>query len=912
MSFNTGTLINNLAKSKLSNPATADLDLQNTFKIKNSVEPVLNTDLATKNYVDVVAGGGGASTGSLPFSLVASSNVIGQFTNPSGNDLQLSAPTSTGKLIFTDIHGVDFTNSPATFTNTSGNVITVSPSGATKGIRINGNNDANQPLFEISSSAGERHFTSIRSGVVQQSQIYVGDTTTGGLTMVELSKAGNGKGIDLIKSGTGNALHITNNGSGKAITTTFNAGAGGTNGDIEINGTSSLLGLVDITAGGNSNTLDITKNSGTGDAVAIVNSGTGGALNISGAGSSSLVINKTSGAGNCVSITNSGTGLLASLSSTGTGITYNHTNTGAIDGLTYTKSGGTGGILANLTYSNSGSDDVVRITRNSGGASGNLINLINNTAGVMINSSQSGTGVNISANNTANSGSSNNVEFVKSGTGNGNNVFIRNVDTVGASTGIALSILNQGIADCLRIQDEAGDTSLFRVDADGNVGIGVSTSGLTNKFESNAGTGTTTTQIAQTTTTNALTVSDSSLGTSRIFLNTTGAEVTGRSDILLEPSRGTAGVGTTPRIRMTVASGSNNGILLQGNNATAGTNFRFGFTSGSTAETTLNIYADGATRRMRLGNQDIYAGIPNGVLEITRNATPHGTSIPHILLNGANASGGVVMNCNSGRIEALADPVNPQDAATRAYVLANSGGTATAFTLSSGTSGNANSQPIINLSTPTSIIDNTTNKALAVNKEFVEKIQQAPVGRWFSSWNQSYTYNTSPIFWTTPNTGSPISVDVDGASTPNTGWYAEVIGTNFTSQYCYLDSVPNAFGSGRNIWCWRPRFIDSIFKITVNMTMPNGVVSWNVNTIYWNGSPNNVARYGFPKMWIPNNDNNNRSISFTRYFKFLTSEDYITIVDDSTFLPQTITTGVETSPQSSNGWEVIIEYIGRS
>jgi hypothetical protein len=658
------------------NPLNKDLDF-NGFKGVNALDPTNNQDIATKNYVDITAGGGGASTGSLPFSLVAGATVVGQFTNPTGNDLQLSAPTTTGKLIFSDIHGIDFTNSPATFTNNTGNVITVTPSGTTKGIRINGNNDPNAPLLEISSSAGERHFTSTRSGAVNQSQIYVNDTTTGGLTMVELSKAGNGRGIDLTKSGTGNALHITNNGTGKAITTTFNAGAGGTNGDIEINGTSSLLGLVDISAGGNSNTLDITKNSGTGDAVAIVNSGTGGALNISGAGNSSLVINKTSGAGNCVSITNSGTGLLASLSSTGTGITYNHTNTGANAGLTYTKSSGTGGRMVDLTYSNSGSDDILRIDRSAGSGSGNMVNLINTTNGVVINATNSGTASNLVLTNSATSGSSPNANFVKTGTGNGDNVVIRNTDTVGASTGNALSILNQGVGDCLRIQDEAGDTSLFRVDSDGNVGIGVSTSALTNKFVSNGGTGTTTTQIAQSSTSISTIVTDSTTGTSQIFLSTTNTEISGRSDITLEPSRGTAASGTTPRIRMTVASGSNNGILFQGNNATAGTNFRFGFTSGSTGESAMNVYSDIATRRVRIGQQDIYTGIPSGVLEIARNATPHGTSIPHILLSGTNATGGVVMNCNSGRIEAVADPVNPQDVATRAYVLANAGGTPT-------------------------------------------------------------------------------------------------------------------------------------------------------------------------------------------------------------------------------------------
>lgn len=730
------------------NPLNKDLNL-NGYRAVNSVDPVLNTDLATKNYVDITAGGGGASTGTLPFSLVSGATVVGQFTNPSGNDLQLTAPTTTGKLIFTDIHGVDFTNSPATFTNNTGTVIQVSPSGATKGLRISGNNDPNQPLLEIASSGGERHITSSRSGVVQQSQVYINDTTTGGLSMIELSKGNNGSGISMTKSGTGDGILITNNGSGYALSTA------GTKGDVQIAGTLDQNGRIVQTSGGGQDTfllthpsgvgdgLHIVKNGTTGHALNIENNGTGNAINaiistatggiyiqkntssgvgiplqinhqnnftlgqssidvnhnsnavgvnIANAGSTGtmlltqtgagygLNVNKVSGSGNCVVVSNSGSGLLASLTSSGTGISYTHNNTGANAGLTYTKSSGTGGRMVDLTYSNSGSDDVVRIDRSSGGGSGNMLNLISTTNGVLINATNSGTASNIVLTNSSTSGSSANASFVKTGTGNGDNVFIRNTDTVGASTGNALSILNQGVGDCLRIQDEAGDTSLFRIDGDGNVGIGVPTTALTSKFVSNGGSGNTTTQILQTNTGISTAVTDTtagSAGTSQISINSTNTDIAGRSDITLEPSRGTATSGTTPRIRMTVASGSNNGILLQGNNASGGTNFRFGFTSGSTGESAMNVYGDVATRRVRIGQQDIYTGIPSGVLELTRNATPHGTSIPHILLNGTNATGGVVMNCNAGRIENVADPTNPQDVATRAYVLANAGGTPT-------------------------------------------------------------------------------------------------------------------------------------------------------------------------------------------------------------------------------------------
>ena len=690
MSFNVGTAINNLAKTKLSNPATADLDLQNTFNVINSAPPVLNTDLATKLYVDNVAAGGGSSAGTLPFLLQRGSGggavTVGEFTNPSGDDLQLSAPTTTGRLIFQDIHGVDFNNSPLTQTTTTGTGVSLVSGGNNNVLSIvkNAGNFAGN-LITLNNSGnfsnGQRAID-ITHGT-NDAAINIANRGTGG--SLNITQVGAGHCIQINKaSGSGSIplLDINNTGTSNMrlceITNT-NASSTGDNLYLETNATDANAHCLEIVRTGNGNNIISTANGGNNNVV-ITNSTTSGkALQINANqtnGSVGLEVNKT-GTGNAIAIDNTSSGSVASITSTGGGITFTHSNSGTQNMVNLTRSGGTGGRLLNMTYSNSGSEDVVRIDRTSGSGSGNLINLINNTAGVMINSSQSGTGVNINATNTASSGSSNNVEFIKSGSGNGGNVFIRNVDSVGASTGIALSILNQGVSDCLRIQDEAGDSTLMRVDSDGNVGIGVPTTALTNKFESNAGTGTTTTQIAQSTTTNAITVSDSSLGTSRLLLNTTGTEIAGRSDIILEPSRGTAGAGTTPRIRMTVASGSNNGILLQGNNATAGTNFRYGFTSGSTGETSMNVYSDIATRRVRIGQQDIYSGIPSGVLELTRNATPHGTTIPHILLNGTNASDGTVMNCNGGRIINVADPSSGTDVANRQWVLSQVGASPT-------------------------------------------------------------------------------------------------------------------------------------------------------------------------------------------------------------------------------------------
>jgi hypothetical protein len=640
------------------NPLNKDLDL-NGYRAVNSIDPVLNTDLATKNYVDITAGGGGASTGTLPFSLVAGATVVGQFTNPTGNDLQLTAPTTTGKLIFSDIHGIDFTNTPTTFSLPASNpndVIDITNNGTGYALQTNG-------------TKGDVQI----NGTLEQNGRVVQTSGGGSDTFLLTHPSGLGDGIHIVKNGTtGHGLNIENNGTGLAMNATITTATGGilitknanTGAGIplQINHTNNFTA-------GSQPSIDVNHNSNA-VGVNIANSGPTGTMLLTQTGAGyALNVNKVSGSGNCVVVSNSGSGLLASLTSSGTGISYTHNNTGANAGLTFTKSSGTGGIMANLTYSNSGSDDVMRIDRSAGGGSGNLLNLINTTNGVVINATNSGTASNFVSTNSASSGSSPNINFVKTGTSNSDNVFIRNTDTVGASTGNALSILNQGVGDCLRIQDVAGDTSLFRVDGDGNVGIGVPTSALTNKFESNAGSGTTITKIEQSTTTNALIVSDSTLGSSRVDLTTTSARLTGRSDIILEPSRGTSALDTTPRIRMTNGA-FNNGLLLQGNNATAGTNFRFGFTSGSTAETTMNVYSDIATRRVRIGQQDLGTAIPTGVMEITRNATPHGTSIPHILLNGTNASDGTVMNCNGGRIINVADPSLGTDVANRQWVLA--------------------------------------------------------------------------------------------------------------------------------------------------------------------------------------------------------------------------------------------------
>ena len=724
-----------LLQKYATNPLNKDLNL-NGFRAVNSIDPVLNSDLATKNYVDITAGGGGASTGALPFSLVAGATVIGQFTNPTGNDLQLTAPTSTGKLIFSDIHGIDFTNSPATFTNNTGNVITVSPSGTTKGIRINGNNDPNAPLLEIASSGGERHFTSSRSGAVNQSQVYIRDTTTGGLTMVELSKENNGTGLSMTKTAgtTGDAILVTNNGTGYALSTA------GTKGDVQIAGTLDQNGRIVQTSGGGSDTFLLTHPSGVGDGLHIVKNGTTGhGLNIENNGTGlamSATITTATGGVLITKNTNSGAGIpleinhQSNFTSGQSSVVVSH-NSNAV-GVNITGNGATGTML--LTQNGAG----YGLTVNKASGSGNGVIITNAGSGNSLdigrtNTTVAGDGINVLVDGTQtatrairaniNTGAATTCEFRHNGSGNA--VFIQTTANAGtclealhqannssnavvirkegAGAGAALDIRNLSTGDSLRVADEtATDNTMFRIDADGNVGIGVASAvALTNKFESNASSGNNSTFIGQGTASIELRATNTTDGTSGVVLDTTSTQLIGRSDILLEPSRG-LGAAASARLRMTTTN--DNGVIIQTyRGQTPNANARLAFCRNASTASTMNLYTgEGTTdvKKIKMGNCDYSDAAPNSVVEISRDATIHGTSIPHILLSGTNATGGVVMNANAGRIESVADPVNAQDVATRAWVLANAG-TPTSFTLANTNSGNANGFRIYNLPNPT-------------------------------------------------------------------------------------------------------------------------------------------------------------------------------------------------------------------
>ena len=76
---------------------TTNIDLQNTYKVINSLNPTNPQDVATKSYVDSVAGSGGGSSfvpvflaSGLTFTLPSTSQALFSYPITSEGDLDLS------------------------------------------------------------------------------------------------------------------------------------------------------------------------------------------------------------------------------------------------------------------------------------------------------------------------------------------------------------------------------------------------------------------------------------------------------------------------------------------------------------------------------------------------------------------------------------------------------------------------------------------------------------------------------------------------------------------------------------------------------------------------------------------------------------------------------------------------------
>jgi len=548
------------------NPLNKNLDL-NGYKAVNSAEPTLNSDLATKNYVDITAGGGGASTGTLPFSLVDGAIVKGQFTNPSGDDIQFSAPTGTGKLLFTDVHGIDFVNSPSTFTNNNSGVCGTFQKTNVAGNVVQINNINN--FTNTSSSLGINHNSN-------DPAIDISNSGTGGNIRITQNGAGNGIVMTKASGSTGNFIDLTNSGTSngnliRGVNT--NSSFTGDNLYLESNATDANSAIVELNrTGGNGRNITSTYN-GTGDHIAMT-TGTG-------AGKSLVITaNQTNNSKNVeiVKSTSTGTGTnLDVISNNASGINLNISNTNTSSGnytplyvnntgrtsqpsvrIQQTDTTGTAstshGLLVEHSASSTSTASGIRLDKLSGNGSGLAINInssVLNTDGINISynptaegiplniSSASGRGLNVvNSKGTGGTNVSTNI-FQNSGAGNYDVLQLRN----DSGSGRCLLINNFGTGDCIQVADTTSDTSLFRVDSDGNVGLGVA--------------------------------------------------------------------------------------------------------SGTALSNKLTVTGDATNTQ--------------------------------ILITGTNPASGIVMTANSGRIANVADPVNAQDVATRAYVLANAGGTPTSI-----------------------------------------------------------------------------------------------------------------------------------------------------------------------------------------------------------------------------------------
>jgi hypothetical protein len=648
-----------LLQKYLSNPATKSQDM-NSFQIKNLADGTLGTDAVNLNQVLAILPSG--SAGNLPFSLdrVTPFASLGLFSNPSGDDIQFTAPSTTGKLIFTDVHGIDFVNSPSTFTyNTTGSTIKTTNSsngiaieadntGSGIGARITGNTTQSAvSVVSSSNTVGTAGILVAHSGTASGVRInntstgdglYVNQTGTSTYALrvddnsttvqsVGITKSNNGTALDINKTtGNLNALNISNGGSGYAIQT------GGTKGDVLIAGTLEQNGRIIQSTGGNQPTTTISHTSGDGDAVNITKSGVNGnALDITFNATGpdeAVLLSKSSGAGDCIRVSQSGTsgGKMLSL-----------VNTNASNGNQglYIQSSGTGN---KLEIDDSGTGSGMRISKSTNGDA-IFINKTGGTAGALA--------------------------IVKDGAG----------------TDSAFYLENRSPGDCIRVLDSTSpDTTTFRVDADGRVGIGVGTGTLTDRFRSEGASGTASSLISQGTGTVELSATDTT-GTSKININQANTRINGRSSIILEPQISTNADDSTPRLRLTTSgAGATEDIIYQLAQVSGQGRHAFGV-SGST-NTTMNIYSNEGARRVRMGFITATLGIGNGVCNIRYDPTIH-TGNPHIFLESTGATPSIAINVNgNGRIANVGAPTNANDVITASFTSYTStgGGTKTGLT----------------------------------------------------------------------------------------------------------------------------------------------------------------------------------------------------------------------------------------
>lgn len=606
-----------LLQKYLSNPASNSLSMSN-FRITNVGAAVNGTDAVNLNQVLSVLPSG--SSGTLPFSLIRTgppSTALGLFTNPSGDDVQFSAPSATGKLIFNDIHGVDFVNSPITQSTSSGTGVNIASTGT---------NDV--VIISKSTNAGSGNLLQLNNP----------NNFTSGSSALSINNGTNSAAIDIANIGTGGSININQTGAGHAIQINKSSGTGSTPLlDINNTGTSNIR-LCEITNTNSSSTNDnmflesnnattghlirLNKTAGTDPAIFLTNTSTSTAMRINSTGTN-LVLDQQGSNDNLIlqGVVNSGQTIIATNSSNNPSV-----------GFTFTKSGTGAGDCMRVIHQNSsgaGAANTLTVQRSSTSQSGNVVS----------------------------------IQKFSTATGSGECVNITN----SGGTGQALNILNTGasVGDGLRVL--SANNIRFRIDNEGRVGIGnipdisLAPYNFLMNYTSGLNDSIFTQNISETEFYNGN-------GTNRSrYLNTpTAVTIEGGQYVAIQPtSIGTfSNNGTVLRL---YENSTKNGVAFSG----IGYNdnqYRTSFTDQmNSVDSTMNVYSRTTTRSVRIGTQTSTDNPPDAVLEINRTTASHGNNIA-INVAGTLSTTGITMSCNLGRIVNVGAPIDSQDAATKLYV----------------------------------------------------------------------------------------------------------------------------------------------------------------------------------------------------------------------------------------------------